>query len=85
MLISLLMTCRVRKRGHAAKTYREPRHRDGRDGEHGARPLNRRPMRVVARVARATVLDGAVVVGHEHLKNTRQVLLVQNQHPIEVF
>ena len=26
-----------------------------------------------------------VVVGHEHLKNTRKVLLVQNQHPVETF
>ena len=26
-----------------------------------------------------------VVVGHEHIKNTLEVLLVQNQHPIETF
>ena len=26
-----------------------------------------------------------VVVGHEHLENTRKVLLVQNQHPVETF
>jgi hypothetical protein len=26
-----------------------------------------------------------VVVGYEHLKNTLEVLLVQNQHPIEAF
>jgi hypothetical protein len=26
-----------------------------------------------------------VVVGHEDIKNTRQMLLVQDQHPVETF
>ena len=26
-----------------------------------------------------------VVMGHEHLKNTLEVLLIQNQHPVETF
>ena len=26
-----------------------------------------------------------VVGGHEHIKNTHKVLLVQNQHPVETF
>ena len=26
-----------------------------------------------------------IVVGHAHIKNARQVLLVQNQHPVETF
>ena len=26
-----------------------------------------------------------VVMGHEHIKNTLKVLLVQNQHPVETF
>jgi hypothetical protein len=40
---------------------RESHLRDGRDGEHEPRQSPTRPMNVVARVARATVLDGAGV------------------------
>ena len=40
---------------------REPHHRDGRDGEHEPRQPLKRPTRVLARVARETVLDGADV------------------------
>ena len=40
---------------------RESHHRDGRDSEHEPRQPPTRPMKVVARVARATMLDGAGV------------------------